>query len=158
MTDGVIRVRGADVADLDQVVEFNRSLAQETEGVRLDLELLRAGVRRALEDPDRLNYLVAEGSDGELLGQLGFTREWSDWRNGEFLWLQSIYVIPSARRRGVFRTLFRSFMDEHASAAGICGVRLYMERDNRSARGTYASLGLVEADYVMMETDRVIDR
>ena len=150
-------IRAALPEDLDAVVEHNRALAEETEGVELDGERLAHGVATALADPARLSYLLAE-LEGEPVGQLGYTREWSDWRDGEFLWLQSVYVRPEARRRGVFRALFRHFMDEIAADPSVCGVRLYMERENHAARATYRALGLAEADYVLMEQDRVVER
>ena len=85
------------------------------------------------------------------MGQLGLTYEWSDWRNGWFWWIQSVYVVPQARRRGVFRALFRH-VEEHARAdATAIGIRLYVERDNHAAHDTYLNLGLAWTSYGMME-------
>src|SRR5262245_18482751 len=98
-------IRRATVADAAVVAEFNRLLAHESEGKELDPALLGPGVRAGLEDPHKSQYFLAE-EGGRVLGQLGLTFEWSDWRNGWFWWVQSVYVRPEARRRGVFRALW----------------------------------------------------
>src|SRR5689334_15390971 len=101
-----LRVRPATVADAEVVAEFNRLLALESEGKALDLQLLLPGVRAGLVDPSKCRYFVAE-QDGKIVGQMAITYEWSDWRNGWFWWIQSVYVRPEARRQGVFRTIYR---------------------------------------------------
>src|SRR5260370_6789078 len=100
-----IRVRDAVLADAEAIIDFNRLLALESEGKRLDRELLAPGVRACLVDPVKGRYCLAQ-EDGALLGQIGISYEWSDWRNGWFWWIQSVYVRPQARRRRVFRALF----------------------------------------------------
>ena len=98
-------------ATIRVIVEFNLRLALETEGKQLDPSVLARGVARALADPDRLRYWVAELLEGDgsqeatVVGQAAVTREWSDWRNGWIWWFQSVYVHPDHRRRGVFRAL-----------------------------------------------------
>src|SRR5438128_1174688 len=99
-------IRPATLDDADVIVEFNRRLAEESEGKALDLSLLRPGVEAGLADPNKGVYFVAE-DDGVLVGQIMITAEWSDWRNGWFWWIQSVYVCPDHRRRGVFRSLFK---------------------------------------------------
>jgi GNAT superfamily N-acetyltransferase len=145
-----IVIRQAGPADAAVVAEFNRLLALESEGKELDRSLLEPGVRAALVDPAKGRYYVAE-RDGQVIGQLGVTYEWSDWRNGWFWWVQSVYVVVPARRQGVFRALFRHVEDAARTESGVVGIRLYVERDNRAAHDTYQGLGLDWTSYLVME-------
>ena len=144
-----ITVRAAASDDVDRIVRFNRALARETEGRELDREVLRAGVRALLADPGRGTYWIAE-RHGEAAGQTLVTTEWSDWRNGEIWWIQSVYVPPDHRRTGVYRALHRH-VRERARAGGAAGLRLYVDRGNRRARAVYEELGMEEARYVLYE-------
>jgi ribosomal protein S18 acetylase RimI-like enzyme len=153
MSERTFRLRDARPDDADAIVAFNRALADETEGKALDLATVDAGVRRLLADPGRGTYFVAvvdDGADGDrVVGQLMITREWSDWRDGWFFWIQSVYVDPAHRRCGVYRALHAHVL-EHARACGdVCGVRLYVEPDNARARATYTSLGMSHTYDVM---------
>jgi GNAT superfamily N-acetyltransferase len=145
-----LEVRPATPADAPVIVEFNRLLAEESEGKSLDLPLLAAGVAAGLADPRKALYFVAE-EDGRVLGQTMITFEWSDWRNGWFWWVQSVYVRPEARRRGVFRTLFEHIFAAARRDPEVIGLRLYVEEENRLARETYARLGLSPTGYRVME-------
>ena len=147
-----ITVRPAIVADADFLAHGNSAMALETEHKRLEPALVGAGVRAALADPAKGLYFIAE-RDGTRVGQLMFTREWSDWRNGDFWWIQSVYVLPEARRSGVFRALFRHVEQLAAQDPGVCGIRLYVERENVRAQATYRHCGLDDAGYVVMEVD-----
>lgn len=151
-----MHVRRAELADLPTLVDFNARLAHESEGVSLDRERLRAGVTAVLRDESRGLYLVAE-SDGVPVGQLGMTFEWSDWRNGVFWWLQSVYVRPEHRRKGVLRALYDRVL-AMAADRDVCGVRLYVEQGNRGAQDAYRRLGLEPSVFHMYETDFVLDR
>jgi GNAT superfamily N-acetyltransferase len=131
------------------LVAFNAALALETEGMVLPAERLEPGVRGVFEHPERGFYRIAEGRSG-ILGALLVTYEWSDWRNANFWWLQSVYVRPEARRSGVFTLLYRS-VEAMARAAGACGLRLYVDAHNRPAQQTYRRLGMSEGHYRMME-------
>jgi GNAT superfamily N-acetyltransferase len=142
-------VRPGFAADLPALVDFNLAMARETEGRELDRTTLTAGVAAALADPVRGRYLVAEHA-GTLLGCLMLTAEWSDWRNGELWWIQSVYVAPQWRGRGVFRSLF-SEAQAAATAAGAAGLRLYVEEHNQAARAVYERLGMKPAGYVVLE-------
>src|SRR5262245_51398240 len=144
-----MRVHQATSADLDQVIEFNRLLAVESEGKALDLAKLRPGVAAALADEHKGLYFLAE-ANGQALGQMGVTYEWSDWRNGWFWWIQSVYVRPEFRRRGVFRAIFQHIV-EAARRAGVIGMRLYVERDNTVAHETYQKMGYEWTTYQVME-------
>lgn len=147
-----VRVREATLEDAALLVAGNQAMALETEGKELDPERLSAGVRAALQRPERARYLVAERG-GEVVGHLMLTEEWSDWRNGRFLWIQSVYVFPGHRRRGVYRALHRAVTEEAARAGDVVGVRLYVEKENHVAQRTYGELGMTECDYRMFELE-----
>jgi GNAT superfamily N-acetyltransferase len=147
-----IRVRRASLADLETVILFNLAMARETEGKKLEQTRLRAGVEAALQREDLGFYLVAEIA-GEVVGQLLITTEWSDWRNGYFWWVQSVYVAPEHRRRGVYRALHNHVRQEALSRQNICGVRLYVDRDNHVAQQVYRSLGMSHSHYDLYEVE-----
>jgi GNAT superfamily N-acetyltransferase len=87
------------------------------------------------------------------VGQIIHTYEWSDWRNGCFWWIQSVYVTRSARGQGVFRRLFEQIRTLARAEPGVCGLRLYVERDNSRAQKTYRQCGLMDPGYFVMEDD-----
>ena len=147
-----ISVRAARPEDSGFLAAGNVAMALEAEHKRLDPATVDRGVRAVLEDPARGRYYVAE-QHGRPVGQLMVTYEWSDWRNGCFWWIQSVYVLPEARRGGVFRALFRNLEYVARSDGGVCGIRLYVDRDNHRARETYRRCGLVDAGYAVMEVD-----
>lgn len=142
-------IRKATPADEDVLVRFNAALAEESEGKRLHEPTLRAGVRAGLADPQKGFYTVAE-FDGEIVGQVLVTYEWSDWRNGWFWWVQSVYVRSDARRVGVFRTLFEHLRTAATADPTVIGLRLYVEHDNHRAHQTYQALGLTDEPYGLM--------
>ena len=128
-------------------------MALETEGRTLDPTILRAGVRAVFNDPARGFYLIAE-LDGQPAGQMMITYEWSDWRNGVFWWIQSVYTIPELRGRGIFKALY-SRVDAMARrmSGEVCGLRLYVESHNQRAQAAYLRCGMSEAIYRMFEVD-----
>jgi ribosomal protein S18 acetylase RimI-like enzyme len=138
--DGRDVIRPATLEDLDAIVAGNIALAEESEDVRLDRETLRAGIGALLDGRAPGRYWLAE-ADGAVVGQLLITFEWSDWRNRMVWWIQSVYVAPAARRRGIFRALYEHAKREaHAQGAG--GLRLYVDVTNHRAQAVYASLGM----------------
>jgi ribosomal protein S18 acetylase RimI-like enzyme len=143
-------IRKATAGDADSIANFNAAMAFETEHKRLVPELIGAGVRRLLGDPSLGFYVVAEQA-GEVVGCLLVTNEWSDWRNGLFWWIQSVYVVESARRQGVYRAMYDHIRGLAKADPGICGFRLYVEKDNAQAQRTYKSLGMAETDYLIYE-------
>jgi len=145
-----ITIRRAILEDIPVLVAFNAAIAWETEHKRLDTHVLTAGVRAVFADPARGFYTVAERA-GEIVGQMMITFEWSDWRNGWFWWVQSVYVREDARREGVFRTLYRTIEQQAAADPSVIGLRLYFETDNARAQSTYRSLGMSDTTYGMME-------
>ena len=145
-----IKIRQASEDDFSDLVRFNLEMALETEGRKLDAETLKAGVKGIFEDATRGFYLVAE-IDGVTTGSLMVTKEWSDWRNGDFWWIQSVYVLPEYRRQGVFRQLYEEARGRAKADDGVCGCRLYVETENQSARQVYLKHGFVETGYLLFE-------
>lgn len=143
-------IRPAHAGDCSTLVEFNQRLALETEGRGLDTALLTSGVQAVLSDSLKGRYFVAD-SGTELLGQVMHTREWSDWRNGMLWWLQSVYVRPEHRRRGVFRRLVEHVRQLARNDPDVVGLRLYVEHGNQPAQEVYRRLGLTPAGYVVLE-------
>jgi GNAT superfamily N-acetyltransferase len=152
-----ITIRRATAADAETVARFNQALAEESEGVTLDPNVVRQGVEEAFRDPAKGFYTVAE-ADGRVIGQMMVTFEWSDWRNGTFWWLQSVYVRPEYRKQGVYRRIYEHVLDEAKARNDVCGVRLYVDKDNRTAQQVYQRLGLHPAQYAMYEVDFVLER
>ncbi len=151
MSETEITIRDATIGDADTIAEFNCQLALETEDKLLDPETVRAGVKALLNDARRGRYFVACRSDGRIVGQLMHTFEWSDWRNGDIWWLQSVYVHADFRRQGVFRKLNQHLEQLAESTPGVVGLRLYVENENARAQQTYRSLDLVDPGYRVME-------
>ncbi len=147
-----ISIRQAVPGDADLITDFNLAMAQETERRSLDRATLLAGVTRLLLDPSRGVYYLAELS-GRCVGQLLITYEWSDWRNGQFWWIQSVYVRPEARRTGVYRALHEWVEHQARQTPGVCGLRLYTDRENTRAQGVYERLGMHATNYLLYERD-----
>ena len=144
-----MRIRLATSADAAVLVEFNAAMALETEGKNLLPEVIGAGVRGLLDNPVAGFYVLAETE--RVLAALMITKEWSDWRNGSFWWIQSVYVRPEARRQGVYRRLYRHVQEMAAKDPQVCGFRLYVERENSAAQAAYAALGMKETRYFVFE-------
>ncbi|MCK5147451.1 GNAT family N-acetyltransferase [bacterium] len=132
------------------ISQFQQFMALETEKKILHVDTVNAGVRRLMDSPELGFFLVAE-LDGQLAGSLMVTFEWSDWRNGLFLWVQSVYVMPEFRRRGIYAQLYLWLKQHAAEDEDIIGVRLYVDTDNAGAQKAYKSLGMYECHYQMFE-------
>ncbi len=145
-----LTIRRGTPADTAVIVEFNRRLAEESEGKTLDVPLLTRGVTAALADPNKGPYFLAQDGD-EIVGQMQITFEFSDWRNGWFWWIQGVYVRADARRRGVFRALYEHVVAAARREPDVIGVRLYVENENHAAQQTYLRLGMKWSDYRVME-------
>lgn len=131
---------------------MNLAMAEETEGRRLDRDRLSAGAAGVFANPARGVYFVAERA-GAVVGCLMVTKEWSDWRNGDFWWIQSVYVDHDHRRTGVFRALYDEVLRRARAAEGVCGVRLYVERENEPAQHVYDAVGMTRTSYLFYEVD-----
>ena len=147
-----ITIRIATPADLETLARWAEAMALETEAKVLDAATIRAGIAAGLADPHKARYLVAE-HDGLAVGTLMLTTEWSDWRNGWWWWIQSVFVAEGARRLGVFRALYAHVEHEARATPGVCGLRLYVENDNARAQATYAALGMRDAHYRVFEAE-----
>ena len=145
-----MRIRLARRSDARELAAFNRAMALETEGKLLYPAVVGAGVRYLLSHPAAGFYVVAEQGRAVIAG-LMITSEWSDWRNGSFWWIQSVYVRPEARRRGVYRRLYRFVQALARKRRAVCGFRLYVERSNRRAQTTYRALGMERTHYLVYE-------
>ena len=144
-----ILIRNAEPTDWATIAEFNRALAAETEDKVLDWETLSSGVRGLLADVGKGRYFIAEDA-GRIVGTTMITYEWSDWRDGWIWWIQSVYVHPDFRGRGVFSRLYRH-IEALAAELDVKAVRLYVLTSNTRARATYAALGMHESGYTVLE-------
>lgn len=143
-------IRKGKIDDLKTIVLFNKLMAYETEGLELDEEILTGGVKTALSDSSKANYWVYE-IDGVIVGQAMVTKEWSDWRNGEIWWIQSVYVDKNYRNRKIFTSIYQHLKDLVSLDKNIAGLRLYVEMDNINAQNTYKKLGMGETHYKLYE-------
>jgi GNAT superfamily N-acetyltransferase len=145
-----LKIRPAVPDDWPTIVDFNTRLARETEGKALKPRVAEHGVKTLLADERHGRYFLAELGD-RAVGQIMHTREWSDWRNGEFWWVQSVFVVPEFRRQGIFRRLMQHLVDLARATPGVVGLRLYMADHNLAARQTYEKCGFEFDHYVVLE-------
>ncbi|MCK9409501.1 MAG: GNAT family N-acetyltransferase [Bacteroidetes bacterium] len=143
--------------DAETIARYNIALAKETEHFDLDPERTLSGVHGMFDDPSRGFYLIAEANE-TIVGQLMITYEWSDWRNGVFWWIQSVYVQREFRAQKVFRSLFEYVLLMAKEQGNVCGVRLYVEKDNAPALAVYQKLGMKVTEYNLLEIDFVLQR
>ena len=148
-------IRAAGFGDVERLAAWAVAMAMETEHKRLDPDTVRQGVRTVLEEPARGCYFIAERDARESVGTLMLTHEWSDWRNGNWWWIQSVYVDPAHRRSGVYRALYDHVHALAQATPDVCGLRLYVERENTDAQRTYESLGMRDAGYAIYEAEFV---
>jgi ribosomal protein S18 acetylase RimI-like enzyme len=145
-----LSIRDASPADGATIASYNSQMAEETEGRALDADLIGPGVMRLLEDASKGRYWVAEDG-GQIVGQIMVTYEWSDWRNGNIWWIQSVYVHPDYRRQGVYSSLYKHVAFLMQQDPDACGLRLYVDNDNERAQKTYTALGMIDPNYRVME-------
>ncbi len=150
-------IRRASTGDAPVIAGHNAAMAQEIEQLDLDQQRLLSAAGAVLEDETKGFYLVAE-ADGRVVGQLMITYEWSDWRNGVFWWIQSVYVDPAYRGRGVYTRLHTAIVEQAKAAGDVCGIRLYVDENNENAQRSYRRLGMSRTAYDMYEVDFVLER
>jgi GNAT superfamily N-acetyltransferase len=152
-SNGDIEIRPAIPADAETIVDFQMRMARETEELELDLETVTRGVQAVLDDPAKGQYWVAGVAESgrHLVGSLMTTYEWSDWRDGTVLWVQSVYVVPALRGRGIYRRLYEHLRDRVLAAPDLRGIRLYVDRRNLAAQRIYERLGMSREHYEMFE-------
>ena len=144
-------LRAATLEDVPTLAAFQCAMALETEDHVLPEAVVTAGIKGLIAMPTRGRVWVAADQTDRCVGTASVTFEWSDWRAGTFWWLQSVYVTPSWRQRGVFRSLYEAVRREALADPTGIGLRLYVERDNLRAQGTYRALGMEETDYRLFE-------
>ena len=147
-----MEIRIAREEDIPALVEFNQAMALETEGKQLDEGVLNAGVTAVFADHTKGFYVVSEAS-GVVAAGLMVTTEWSDWRNGWFWWIQSVYVRPEHRGSGLYGKMYEFVKSKAAAAGNVCGFRLYVEKENENARRVYEKLGMAKTYYLMYEEE-----
>ena len=146
----MIEIRQGRRKDASNIVDFQIRMAKEAENLSLDRPTVEKGVHAVFDDPHKGAYWIAE-LDGEVVGCLLTVPEWSDWRNGTVLWIHSVYVIPNARRRGIFRMMYKTLKTTVEQSADLRGLRLYVERENERAQKTYNAMGMDGNHYKMFE-------
>lgn len=145
-----VQVRIAEVRDIETIADLNTAMAWETEEKRLTPPTIRRGIRAVLDDPDYGFYVVAE-VEGQVVGCLMITYEWSDWHSARFWWIQSLYVRPSFRRHGIFKHLHDFVRTKALEHPEVCGIRLYVEQSNHVAQHAYRQIGMEPTTYQMYE-------
>lgn len=146
----IMNIRLAENQDSSALVEFNQAMALETEGKKLDAQILKNGVEAVFQDEKKGFYVVAE-ENGQIVGGLMVTFEWSDWRNAWFWWIQSVYILPDFRGQGIYRLLYDFVKEFAAGSETVCGFRLYVEKENTNAQKVYEKLGMEQSHYLMYE-------
>jgi len=146
----VVKIRKANLSDSERIVELQLRMAKETEGLDLNRDVVSKGVCGVFQEPSRGTYWVVE-EKGEVLGVLLAIPEWSDWRNGTVLWIHSLYVVPEARGRGVFKKLYLNLKEQVEKTPELVGLRLYVDKKNKSAQKIYEKLGMSKDHYELYE-------
>lgn len=145
-----VHYRGAAREDVPVIVDFQQAMARETEEIDLDRQICTRGVQAVFDDPSRGRYFVAEAG-GRVVASLLITYEWSDWRNGVVWWIQSVYVLPEARKQGIYAGLYEHVKGIATADDRVKGIRLYVDRRNASAQEVYRRLGMNGDHYLVFE-------
>lgn len=145
-----MNIRLAKDEDAPALIEFNQAMALETEGKRLETHVLQSGVEAVFNDEKKGFYVVAE-EENKIIGGLMITFEWSDWRNNWFWWIQSVYILPEARGRKIYRRLYEFVKEKARKNGNVCGFRLYVEKENANAQKVYEKLEMEASHYLMYE-------
>ena len=146
-----INIREANNGDLAILVQNNQALAEETEALLLDKDVLKEGIEQALKR-EECHYFVAVIGE-KVVGQTMITYEWSDWRNGIIWWIQSVYVLPAQRKQGIFRVLFKHIENLAKVNPQVKALRLYVMHNNNAGQDTYQSLGMNDSGYIVFEKE-----
>ena len=144
-------IREANKGDLTILVQNNQALAEETEALLLDKDVLREGIEQALKR-EECHYFVAVIGE-KVVGQTMITYEWSDWRNGIIWWIQSVYVLPAHRKQGIFGVLFKHIQNLAKVNPQVKALRLYVMHNNNAGQDTYQSLGMNDSGYIVFEKE-----
>ena len=142
-------IRPATTGDAETIAQFNIEMALESENLRLEPGKVRRGVEKSLSDPSMGRFYIAYQGD-EILGQIRVTQEWSDWNDAEYWWIQNVYVVPSARKQGIYKALHHH-VKNLAEAAGACRLQLYVDAENVAAQAVYKKLNMTQSNYLIFE-------
>jgi GNAT superfamily N-acetyltransferase len=145
-----MNIREAEIEDINAIVVFQILMAWETEAVRLDIDTVEEGVKAVFADESKGKYYVVE-MDGEVVASLLITYEWSDWRNSQVWWIQSVFVIKEYRKQGVFRALYKHVKSIAKNKPNIAGIRLYVDNSNKRAQEVYSKIGMNGEHYKVFE-------
>jgi GNAT superfamily N-acetyltransferase len=146
----MIKIREASVKDAPVIVDFQLAMAKETENLKLDFQTVTSGVNKIFSEPFIGKYFIAEEGN-KVIASLLTLYEWSDWRNGQVIWIHSVFVIKEFRRQGVFREMYahlKTFVGQNESFKGL---RLFVDKSNTSAMKVYESLGMNSEHYALYE-------
>lgn len=152
----MVLIRKASTSEWAIIADFQQQMAMETENITLNPDVLKKGIQEVFKDPTKGGYFVAE-MENRIVGSLMITFEWSDWRNKQIYWIQSVYVVPEFRRRGIYRSLYEHIKTIASGANDVGGIRLYVDRSNLPAQETYAKLGMNGEHYQVFEWMKQID-
>lgn len=150
MTNMEVIITKGQTADIEVIAQFQVDMAMESEGTLLDKATVTKGVTAAIDDENRGRYYVAR-VDGKAVASLMLTREWSDWNNSWYWWIQSVYVAPDYRRQGIYKSLYHAVCKD-AAAQNVAQIRLYVDKTNTRGQKVYAALGMQESHYLIYET------
>lgn len=145
-----ISIERADISCLDTIAGFQVQMARETENLHLDLPTVLKGVRHIFQNPGTGHYKIAL-HEGKIVASLLVLYEWSDWRNGNVLWIHSVYVLPQYRGKGIFSQMYAQLKEEVLQTSALIGLRLYVDKTNGSARNVYRKLGMTDQHYDLFE-------
>jgi len=145
-----MNIEKAALADIPVLVNFQQQMASETEDLKLNEDILTAGIRQLFADPGKGQYIVVRDQE-QAVGCLMITYEWSDWRNGTVIWIQSVYVLPEYRKQGIFRRLYSHIKEMVDTDPQYCGIRLYVEKENHRAQRVYEAMGMNKDHYQLYE-------
>jgi len=146
----MVQIRLATAEDTDVICSFQIKMALETEDMQLDKEIVHSGVLNVFRDPSKGKYFVAV-ADQQVIASTLLTNEWSDWRNQWFLWIQSVYVLPENRGKGVFRKMYETIKEMVRADENIAGLKLYVDSENKPAIATYKAIGMNGEHYKLFE-------
>ncbi|MBX2843702.1 MAG: GNAT family N-acetyltransferase [Flammeovirgaceae bacterium] len=145
-----IQIRKGISKDKNAIASFQLKMAWETELLELDLGIVDAGVQKIIDEPVRGSYWVAE-YQGQVVGSLLVLFEWSDWRNGEVLWIHSVYITPEFRNFGIFKKMYLQLKNLVEESENYRGLRLYVDKTNQNAQKVYKAIGMTNEHYELFE-------
>ena len=151
VNDNALEIAVGDVAHVDDIARFQVDMAMESEGLALEYERVCRGVQAVMDDEAKGRYIIAR-LDGKVVACLLITREWSDWNCCWYWWIQSVYVLPGYRGRGIYKAMYNRVL-YLAETEGVTQIRLYVDKDNSTAQAVYQKLGMAECHYRLYEKE-----